>query len=253
MERPSQPDSSAATRQAQDGPRVGEVTERADVDGVAQCGHARSVPEPGALVRSCSGVTAADRRLRGMIVELPSRHASRAPCCCRAVAWSGPSCTWMPDASQRWRWTRRRRWCGRCAATPPGRSSCRTTRSWHQPSSTSTAMEPAVATSSAGQQPSSAWPPRCCATASGSVVATVSTAPIAQLMSVARMLDGVHRGAGHDAERTSGGRGARSPSRGPRALPGPLRRPRPRGLRPAGRPRPLPGRRSRWPGRWCAS
>ena len=38
----------------------------------------------------------------------------------------------------------------------------------------------------------------------GSVVATVSTAPIAQLMSVARMLDGFHRGAGHDVERTPG-------------------------------------------------
>ena len=38
----------------------------------------------------------------------------------------------------------------------------------------------------------------------GSVVATVSTAPITQLMSVARMLDGFHRGAGHDVERTPG-------------------------------------------------
>jgi N-acetylglucosamine-6-phosphate deacetylase len=38
----------------------------------------------------------------------------------------------------------------------------------------------------------------------GSVVATVSTAPIAQLMSVARMLDGVRRAAVDDAERPLG-------------------------------------------------
>ncbi|HZW01669.1 MAG TPA: amidohydrolase family protein [Candidatus Deferrimicrobium sp.] len=38
----------------------------------------------------------------------------------------------------------------------------------------------------------------------GSVVATVSTAPIAQLMTAARMLDGVRRAAGHGTERPPG-------------------------------------------------